>query len=127
RRMSAAHRRRGTRPPAAGPAWSAEEEALLGTMPDEEVARRTGRTLVAVQGRRYTLRIEKYGRRGRGLATGRPGPSGGSGRGWAPRRRGTGGGGSERPPGHPAASAGAAARLTGSARPDLSYEARTSR
>src|SRR5262249_55624629 len=45
RRMSEAHRRRGTRPPAAGPAWTAEEQSLLGTMPDEEVARRTGRTV----------------------------------------------------------------------------------
>ena len=68
RKMSEAHKRRGTRPPSAGPAWAPHEEALLGRMPDEEVARRTGRTLVAVQNRRYLLRIEMFGRRGRGLA-----------------------------------------------------------
>jgi hypothetical protein len=30
----------------------AEEDALLGTMPDEELARRLGRTVVAVKRRR---------------------------------------------------------------------------
>jgi hypothetical protein len=51
----------------AGPAWTPREDALLGRMSDEEVARRTGRTLVAVQNRRCMFRIEKFGRRGRGL------------------------------------------------------------
>ncbi len=41
RRMSEAHRVRGTRPPAAGRPWEPEEDALLGTMPDEEVAQRS--------------------------------------------------------------------------------------
>jgi hypothetical protein len=34
RRMSGAHRARGTKPPAAGRPWEQEENALLGTMPD---------------------------------------------------------------------------------------------
>jgi hypothetical protein len=49
RRMSEAQRARGTRPPAAGRSWEPEEDALLGTMPDQEVAQRIGRTLGAVQ------------------------------------------------------------------------------
>jgi len=70
RKVGEAHRRLGTRPPKAGPAWTAKEDALLGTMPDEEVARRTGRTPGAALCRRVKLRIPKYGRRGRGLAKG---------------------------------------------------------
>ncbi len=54
-KMSEAHRRRGTRPPKAGPAWSAKEEALLRTLPASEVAKRTGRSLSAVYSRRSTL------------------------------------------------------------------------
>jgi len=73
RRMSEAHRRRGTKAPAAGPAWTAREDALLGKLPDAEVARRTRRTLNAVQCRRQTLRITKHGSRGRGFAVARNG------------------------------------------------------
>ncbi len=49
RRMSEAQRARGTRPPKAGRPWEPEEVALLGTMPDDEVAQRTGRSLAAVR------------------------------------------------------------------------------
>jgi hypothetical protein len=34
------------------PAWSTEDDALMGTMPDDELARRLGRTLIAVKARR---------------------------------------------------------------------------
>jgi hypothetical protein len=37
--------------------WNAEEIALLGTLPDREVARRTGRTLGAVFQQRIKLGI----------------------------------------------------------------------
>ena len=48
-KMSQAHNRRGTIPPEIrGPPWTTEEHALLGTMPDKDVAERTGRTLGAV-------------------------------------------------------------------------------
>ncbi len=73
RKRSETHKRRGTRPPAAGPAWTADEDALLGKMSDEEVARQTGRSLVVVQSRRHVLRIEKFGRRRRGLSAKRRG------------------------------------------------------
>lgn len=63
RKMSAAHRRRGTRPPNAGRAWTAEEDGLLGTLPDEEVARRTSRTLGAVRCRRALLDIDGFYRK----------------------------------------------------------------
>jgi hypothetical protein len=43
RKMSEAHRRRGTRPPKAGQAWMPDEEQLLGRLPDREVAERIGR------------------------------------------------------------------------------------
>src|SRR5947209_601829 len=69
RKMSEAQRRRGTRPPKAGPAWKPAEDALLGRMPDEVVAIRVGRTVGAVQHRRRELRIEKFESRGRGLAS----------------------------------------------------------
>jgi hypothetical protein len=54
-KMSAAHKRRGTRPPKAGRPWTAEEEALLRELPPAEVARRLGRTLRAVWSRRRVL------------------------------------------------------------------------
>jgi hypothetical protein len=57
RRMSEAHRRRGTRPTTNPPDWTPEEEALLGEIPDAEVCRRTGRTLTAVRNHRQILRI----------------------------------------------------------------------
>jgi hypothetical protein len=69
-KISEAVRRRGIRPPKAGPAWSPKRDALLGTMPDEEVTRRTGRTLAAVVCRRCVLRVTKFGRRGRWFAKG---------------------------------------------------------
>jgi hypothetical protein len=40
-----------------GPLWTEEETALLGTVPDGEVARRTGRTAGAVRQKREELRI----------------------------------------------------------------------
>jgi hypothetical protein len=65
RRMSEAQRARGTRPPAAGRPWETEEDALLGTMPDDEVAQRTGRTLDAVKCRRVALDIDGFYRKRR--------------------------------------------------------------
>lgn len=47
-KMSAAHRARGTRPPAAGSPWSDAENELLRMLPAAEVAARSGRTLNAV-------------------------------------------------------------------------------
>jgi len=60
RKMSEAHKRRGTWPPAAGRPWTAKESALLGTAPDEEIARRIKRTVRAVEGWRQRLKIRKY-------------------------------------------------------------------
>jgi hypothetical protein len=57
RKMSQAHKRRGTRPPWLNDPWPPEHDALLGTLPDAEVAERTGRTLQAVGDRRRTLGI----------------------------------------------------------------------
>jgi hypothetical protein len=65
RRLSEAHKARRTRPPAAGRPWEPDEDALLGTMPDEEVARRTARTLGAVQNRRVVLDIDGFYRKRR--------------------------------------------------------------
>jgi hypothetical protein len=49
----------GLRPPARWTAtgWTAEQLALLGTMPDADLARRIGRTVEAVRGRRTELGI----------------------------------------------------------------------
>jgi hypothetical protein len=47
--------------------WEPWELALVGTLPDEEVGERTGRTLLAVSCKRCGLRLEKPNRRGRGL------------------------------------------------------------
>src|SRR5262249_7302114 len=68
-KMSARHKARGTIPPAAGVPWTTEEDALLGTMPDEAVAKKTGRTACAVEARRQLLRIRKYVSKGRGFTT----------------------------------------------------------
>jgi hypothetical protein len=38
------------------PKWTAEEEALIGTMRDREVARRIGRSLSAVRGKKFSMR-----------------------------------------------------------------------
>jgi hypothetical protein len=43
--------------PGSGPLWAPEEIALLGTMPDEQVAGRMGRTVGAVRQKREELRI----------------------------------------------------------------------
>ena len=61
--MSEAHRRRGTRPPAAGESWIAEEDELLRTLPTREVVQRTGRTLTAVYNRRIELGLPDGRRR----------------------------------------------------------------
>ena len=61
--MSAAHKRRGTRPPKAGRPWTAEEDALVRTLPAAEAARRTGRTLVAAWSRRRVLGLPDGRRR----------------------------------------------------------------
>ena len=55
RKMRRTHKRLGTRPPAAGPAWSEQEDELLRTLPTAEVVQRTGRTLNAVRCRRRVL------------------------------------------------------------------------
>ncbi len=55
-KMSESHRRRGTRPPKAGKAWSAAEDKLLGQLPPAVVVTQTGRTLSAVYCRRRVLR-----------------------------------------------------------------------
>jgi hypothetical protein len=60
RKMSEAAKRRGAWPPAAGRPWTAEEDGLLGTMPDAEVAKRTGRSLGAVRDRRYARGIKRF-------------------------------------------------------------------
>ena len=57
RKMSEAHRRRGTRPPKAGKAWTSAENELLGRLPPADVASQTGRTLSAVYCRRRVLRL----------------------------------------------------------------------
>lgn len=54
--ISAARKRSGARPPKAGPAWSEAEDSLVRTLPPNEVAERTGRTLKAVYMRRFTLK-----------------------------------------------------------------------
>ncbi len=55
RKMSEAHRRRGTMPPAAGGAWTAEEDGAVRTMAPKDAAEATGRTLRAVYSRRLVL------------------------------------------------------------------------
>jgi hypothetical protein len=56
-KISAAHKRRGTRPPKAGRSWKAGEDRLLAKLPPTDAARRTGRTLTAVYMRRAALGI----------------------------------------------------------------------
>jgi Ni/Co efflux regulator RcnB len=63
-KMSEAHKRRGTRPPAAGRPWTPEEDSLLRAFPAKEVARRTGRSLTAVYNRRIDLGLPDGRRRG---------------------------------------------------------------
>src|SRR5262245_47938132 len=66
RKMSAAHRRRGTRPPRASRPWTAAEDGMLRQLPAAEVAQRTGRTLGEVYGRRRVLELldGRAGRKG---------------------------------------------------------------
>src|SRR5262245_52945625 len=61
RKIAETLRRIGRRPPHIR-LWTPEEDALLGTMSDEEVAQRTGRTAGAVRSRRVALRIPLPGR-----------------------------------------------------------------
>jgi hypothetical protein len=60
RKIGEASRRRGAIPPAAGRLWTAKEEAMLGKVPDELLARKTNRKVSAVVQRRHLRRIEKY-------------------------------------------------------------------
>jgi hypothetical protein len=62
-KMSEAHKRRGTRPPAAGRPWSPDADALLRAFPAKVVARRTGRSLTAVYNRRIDLGLPDDRRR----------------------------------------------------------------
>jgi NUMOD3 motif len=58
RKIGAAHKRRGTMPPAAsGPTWQPWEDELVRTLPPAEVVQRTGRTLQAVFVRRNRLKV----------------------------------------------------------------------
>lgn len=60
RKQSQAHKRRGTRPPAAGEPWSATEDALVRRkLSAKEIAKRTGRTLSAVWSRRQALGVQQ--------------------------------------------------------------------
>lgn len=65
-KISAANKRRGAYPPAAGRPFTAEDDALLGTAPDQEIAQRLGRSAATIAGRRLLLGIESYRRRTRG-------------------------------------------------------------
>jgi hypothetical protein len=56
RKMSEAHRRRGTLVPGTIP-WTWKEDALLWTLPAEVVAKRTGRSLSGVYARRRRLGV----------------------------------------------------------------------
>jgi hypothetical protein len=57
RKMSAAQRRCGAWPPAAGRPWTIEEDRLVKELPAAEVVQKTGRTLSAVYGRRSALQV----------------------------------------------------------------------
>jgi len=54
-KLSAIHRRRGTRPPAAGRTWTDRELALTGTMIDRELAEQFGRAVQAVALKRKSV------------------------------------------------------------------------
>jgi hypothetical protein len=47
----------GTWPSPSGPLWTPAEDAMLGTMPDGQLAARIGRTAGSVAARRHKLRI----------------------------------------------------------------------
>ena len=57
RKMSASHKARGTRPPKAERAWTAEEDEAVRTMSPMKAARRCRRTMQAVYSRRSVLGI----------------------------------------------------------------------
>lgn len=57
RKMSEAHKRRGTRPPKAGKPWAAWEDDLCKTAKPSEVVEKTGRSLSAVFSRRAVLKV----------------------------------------------------------------------
>jgi hypothetical protein len=56
-KMSQAQKRLGTRPPAAGVPWTAEEDEAVRTLKPKEAAEKTGRTPVAVWSRRRALKL----------------------------------------------------------------------
>jgi hypothetical protein len=56
--MSEAHKARVRVP---GRHWTREEDALLGEVPDAEVARRTGRSEGAVAARRKKRKVGRHG------------------------------------------------------------------
>jgi hypothetical protein len=59
KKRSDTRRRLNMWPPAAGPAWTAEEDALLAKLPDAAVAQQSSRSLSAVQNRRRLLKIRQ--------------------------------------------------------------------
>ncbi len=59
RKMSEAHKRRGTIPPKAGRVWTHGEDEIVKTCSPAVAATQTGRTLQAVYGRRRKLGISK--------------------------------------------------------------------
>ena len=62
RRMSEAHRQRGTLVPGTV-LWTVEQDELVKTLPVEEAAQRTGRSLQAVYARRSRLQLPDGRRR----------------------------------------------------------------
>jgi hypothetical protein len=65
-KMSATHRKCGTRLPKAGSHWTAEEDALVRTLSAAEVATKTRRSRQAVYDRRHELQVPDGRRRGWG-------------------------------------------------------------
>ncbi len=63
KKMSEAHKKRGTRPPKAGIPWTPEEDEMARNLPIAEVVERTGRTRSAVQSRRFKLGVPDGRRR----------------------------------------------------------------
>jgi hypothetical protein len=61
--MSEAQKRRGAWPPAADKPWEPWEDELVRTLPRNEAARRTGRPVSSVTGRRRTLGLPDGRRR----------------------------------------------------------------
>jgi len=59
RKMSEVHKRRGTRPPWIGKAWTAWEDEALRTLSPAVAAKKTGRSLYAVWSRRHDLGLTK--------------------------------------------------------------------